>query len=108
LQRTEDVNDRARHSPRTDPNIASRRGSNDNKKGEQPGINVATTSDDAHEAIKHSEIIQVSTNSPLNGSYSRAFQPMEGEESEENYVSETNFTGGFEMIRQRRPPRRLN
>src|SRR5206468_4179391 len=78
------------------------------KKGEQPGINVAAASDDAHETIKWSEIIQVSTNSSLNGLFGHAFQHMEGKESGENYVSVTNLTGGMKMIRQRRPPRRFN
>ena len=102
------MDDRARHPPETEPNEASRRGPNDKKKGEQPGINVATASDNAHETIKWGEIIQVSTNSSLNGLYGHAFQPMEGKESEENYVSVTNLTGGMKMIRQRRPPRRFN
>jgi hypothetical protein len=108
LQRTEDVDDRARHPPETEPNEASRWGPNDKKKGEQPGINVAAASDHAHETIKWSEIIQVSTNSSLNGFFGHAFQPIEGKESEENYVSVTNLTGGLKMIRQRRPPRRFN
>ena len=102
------MDDRARHPPETKPNEASRRSADDKKKGEQPGINVATASDNAHETIKWSEIIQVSTNSSLNGSYGHAFQPMEGKESEENYVSVTNLTGGMKMIRQRHPPRRFN
>src|SRR5262245_24353396 len=86
LRRTEDVNERARHSPETQPNEASRRGPNDKKKGEQPSINVAAASDDAHETIKWSEIIQASTNSSLNSLFGHAFQPFEGKESGENYV----------------------
>src|SRR5882757_10171774 len=102
------MDDRARHPPETKPNEASRRRPNDKKKGEQPGINVAAASDDAHETIKWGEIIQVSTNSSLNGLYGHAFQPLENKESEENYVSITNLTGGLKMIRQRHPPRRFN
>ena len=108
MQRTEDVDHRARHPPETEPNEASRRGPNDKKKGEQPGINVAAASDDAHETIKWSEVIQISTNSSLNGLFGHAFQPIESKESEENYVSVTNLTGGMRMIRERHPPRRLN
>src|SRR4030095_4738528 len=52
--------------------------------------------------------IQVSTNSSLNGLYGHAFQPMEDKESEENYVSVANLTGGVKMICQRHPPRRFN
>ncbi|HWH91220.1 MAG TPA: hypothetical protein VNV64_05425, partial [Candidatus Binatia bacterium] len=92
MQRTEDVDDRARHPPGTDPNEASRRSPNDKKKGEQPSVNVATASDNAHETIKWSEIIQASTNSPLNGLYGHPFQPVEGKESEKNYVSVANLT----------------
>ena len=108
LQRTQGVNDRARHSPETEPNEASRRGSDDKKKSEQPGINVAAASNNAHETIKRSEVIQISTNSSLNGFFDHAFQPVESKESEENYVSVTNLTGGMKMIRQRHPPRRFN
>jgi hypothetical protein len=61
------MDDRARHPPETKPNETSRRRPNDKKKGEQPGINIATASDNAHETIKWGEIIQVSTNSSLNG-----------------------------------------
>src|SRR5206468_13055799 len=78
------------------------------KKGNQQGINVETASDNAQETIKWGEIIQVSTNSSLNGLYGHAFQPMEDKESKENYVSVANLTGGLKMIRQRRPPRRFN
>ena len=102
------MDDRARHPPETKPREASRRKPNDKKKGEQPSINVATASNNAHEAVKRSEIIQVSTNSSLNGSYGHAFQPMEGKEGEENYVSVAKLTGGLKMIRQRHPPRRFN
>src|SRR5947208_15205845 len=102
------MDDRARHPPETEPNEASRRGPNDKKEGKQPGINVATAGEDAHETIKWSEIVQVSTNSLLNGFLSHAFQHMEGKESEENHVSVTNLTSGMKMIRQRRPPRRFN
>src|SRR5580765_5142697 len=102
------MDDRARHPPETDPNETSRRSTNYKKKGEKPGINVATASDDAHETIKWSEIIQVSTNSPLNGAYGHAFQPIERKESEENYVGVVNLTGVMKMICQRRPPRRFN
>jgi len=102
------MDDRARHPPETDPDETSRRSPNYKKKGEQPGINVATASDEAHDAIKWSEIIQVSTNSSLNGLYGHPFQPVEGKESEENYVGVANLTGGLKMIRQRHPPRRFN
>ena len=102
------MDDRARDPPETKPNEASRRTPNDKKKGEQPGINIAAPSDDAHETIKWGEIIQVSTNSPLNGLDGHPFQPMEDKEGEENYVSVTNLTGGLKMIRQRHPPRRFN
>src|SRR5262249_45652315 len=102
------MDDRARHPPETEPNEASRRGSNDKKKGEQPSINVAAASHDADETIKWGEIIQVSTNSSLNGFFGHAFQHMKGKESEENYVNVSNLTGGMEMIRQRRPPRGFN
>src|SRR5438093_8077683 len=102
------MDDRARHPPETEPNDASRRGPNDEKEGKQPGINVAAASHDAHETIKWGEIIQVSTNSSLNGFFGHAFQHMEGKESEENYVSVTNLTGDMKMIRQRRPPRGFN
>src|SRR5947199_10875269 len=102
------MDDRARHPPETEPNEASRRGPNDEKEGKQPGINVATASEDAHETIKWGEIIQVSTNSSLNGFLGHAFQHMEGKESAENHVSVTNLTSGMKMIRQRRPPRRFN
>jgi len=84
LQRTQDMDDRARHPPETEPNEASRRGSNDKKKGEQPSINVAPAGNEAHETIKWSEIIQVSTNSSLNGFFGQAFQPIENKESKEN------------------------
>src|SRR5437762_555784 len=102
------MDDRARHSPETDPNEASRRGPSDKKKREQPGINVAAASDDAHETIKWSEIIQVSTNPSLSCFFGHAFQPIEGKESQENYVSVTNLSRGMKMIGQRRPPRRFN
>src|SRR6266516_5231837 len=102
------MDDRARHPPETKPNEASRRRPNDKKKGEQPGINIATASDNAHETIKWGEIIQVSTNSSLNASYGHTFQPMEDKASEENYVSVANLTGGLKMIRQCHPPRRFN
>jgi hypothetical protein len=57
LQRTQDVDDRARHAPETDPNETNRRGINEKKKGEQPCVDVATTSDNAHETIKWSKIV---------------------------------------------------
>jgi hypothetical protein len=72
------------------------------QKGEQPGVNVATASDNAH------EIDQMERNHPgfdqfvaERTLYGQAFQPMESKKSEENYISITNLTGGMKMICQR-------